>query len=142
MKLLALLLVATASGVAVVAAALALSGGGHSAKAASVQYLTMRVQPGDHMLGQQLIVRPGRVVLTILNSARHAHTFTVPHLGIDRVLLPGTPSAPSVTTLRFRVGAEGAYGWFCKLPCETTMNGTIYVLKNPPRMHDAAWAQA
>jgi hypothetical protein len=95
MKLLAFVAVALVSGVAVTAGAIALGSSGHAAKAPGVQRLTMRFMPGDRMLGSNLLVRPGPVELTIVSSARHAHMFSVPALGIERVVLPGSPTAPT-----------------------------------------------
>lgn len=142
MKLLALLLVATASGVAVTGGAIALGGGTSAKGATGVQHLTMHVMPGDHILGKNLVLAKGRVELTIVNSARHAHTFTVPALGIDQVVLPGSPSAPSTTRLSFRVMQDGAYTWFCMLPCKHAMRGNIFVLDQPPALHGPFWAVA
>lgn len=143
-KLLAMVFVAAASGAGVIAGAVALENG-HASTAPSVatpQHLTMRVlTDNDRMLGPNLVVHPGRVVLTIVNSARHAHTFSVPALGVEHVVLPGSPSAPTTTTVTFTV-PRGVFHWFCQLPCDKGMSGDIYAVPNAPSMRGALWAAA
>jgi heme/copper-type cytochrome/quinol oxidase subunit 2 len=95
----------------------------------------------DRMLGPNLVVRPGRVELTIVNRATHAHLFSVPALGIQHVVLPGSPSAPTITTVRFTVPA-GVFHWFCAFPCNRSMSGDIYAVANPPSLRGPLWAAA
>jgi plastocyanin len=141
MKLLALLFVVVATGTAMVAAFIALgSASGGAPVATPPQHVTMEVWPGDRIVGQNLVVQPGRIVVTIINYARHAHTFSVPSLGVERVALPGSPSAPTVTTVKF-TASDGVYGWLCKLPCGHGMRGDIYVVSYRPNLHGPLWAQ-
>jgi plastocyanin len=142
MKLLTLLFVFAATGTAMAATFIALgqaSGGAPAAQAA--QHVTMEVWPGDRIVGQNLVVQPGRVVVTIVNYARHAHTFSVPSLGVERVVLPGSPSAPTVATVRF-TARYGVFGWLCRLPCNHGMRGNIYVVSYRPNLHGVLWAQS
>jgi len=141
MKLLALLLVGTSTGVAVTAGAMALGHDGQPARAGHVQRVTMRVMPGDRMIGSNFLLHPGPVELTVINTARHAHTFSVPRLGIDRVL-PVSQSGSTTTKMTFTVGRTGVYEWFCKMPCKHAMRGEIYFLDPPPRLHGPQWAVA
>jgi hypothetical protein len=145
MKLLILVLGFVAGGSAIVAAAFMV--GGHAAASpppavSAPQHLQLAVLDGhDRMYGSNLVVHPGRVVLTIVNRARHAHLFSVPALGVEHVVLPGSMSAPTTTTVSFRVPL-GVFHWYCKLPCAKTMEGDIYALKKPPLLDGALWAPA
>lgn len=133
MKLLVIVFVAIAAGVAAVSAALVFGSGkdGSAPAATAPQHLTMQVvTDDDRMVGPNLVVRPGQVVLTIINYARHAHTFSAAGLGIERVVLPGSPSRPSTTVVRF-TAPRGTFTWYCRLPCKRTMTGHIYVSLNP-----------
>ncbi len=142
MKPLLLLLIAVAAGTAVTAGAMAATHPHSSSAAAPPQHLTMQiVNDHDQMLGPNLIVRPGAVVLRIVNYAHHAHTFSVPALGIEHVVLPGSPTRPTVTVIHFRA-PYGTFAWYCRLPCKTTMSGDVYANWNPPRMHGQLWATA
>jgi hypothetical protein len=140
MKLIVVLLGIAAGGAATIAAGTAL---GHASAppaptASAPQHVRLVVlDDGDRMLGPNLVVRPGRVVLTIVNRAHHAHLFAVPDLGVTHVVLP-----LSTTTVRFSV-RDGVFHWFCKFPpCAETMNGDIYVSDHPPAPHGAPWATA
>ena len=142
MKLLVVLFVAIAAGVAVTSAALVFSSGrGGSVSAATApQNLTMQVvTDDDRMVGPNLVVRPGRIVLTIINYARHAHTFSVRGLGIERVVLPGSPTQPSTTVVKF-TAPHGTFTWYCRLPCKHAMSGEIYVSLNPAPVRGPLWA--
>ena len=142
-KLLALLL-GTAAAIAATAALVTLAPAkvtDASAQAAP-QQLTMQIlTDDDRMLGPNLVVHPGRVELTIVNHARHAHLFSVPALGIEHVILPGSQAVPTRTTFSFNV-PKGAFHWFCALPCVKSMSGTIFAAAHPPRMHGTLWASA
>lgn len=149
MKLLVLLVTATASGVLVTAGAIAL--GARSEKttqppAPQAFLIHITGQQVDRVLGPNLVVRAGQPVqVTILNDSPMAHTFTVPALGIERVVLPGKAGVPSTTTFMLKAHV-GAYQWSCHLPCGSMakdhMSGEIYALRKPPLMHGALWAQA
>ena len=146
MKLLLLLLLFMAAAtVALTTAFITLGNPSASRQAATavpVQTATLTVlAQNDAMLGQYIVLRPGPVVLTIINYARHAHMFSVPELGIEKVVLPGLPTAPITTRVRFTPPA-GVFGWFCRFPCAHAMSGDIYVLQNPPRMHGPLWTGA
>lgn len=142
MKLLALLFVVTVTGSATAAAFIALSQpSGGAAAAVPAQHVTMEVWPGDRIVGQNLVVHPGPLVVTIYNYARHAHTFSVPALGINRVILPGSPSAPTVSTLKV-TARYGVFDWFCKLPCRHGMSGYIYVVGYRVNLNGPLWDQS
>lgn len=143
MKLAAFLL-AVAASVALVTGLVLLSNGptGPGTATAATQHLTMKVlTDGDRMEGANLVARPGQIVLTIVNYARHAHTFSVPGLGVERVVRPGSPTHPSITVVRFGT-RYGTFHWFCKLPCGHGMSGDLYISLHPPHMHGPLWASA
>lgn len=144
MRLLLLLFIAAAT-VALTTAFVTLgnpSVSGQAPAAVPVQKATLEVLArNDSMRGQYIVLRPGPVVLTIINYARHAHTFSVSALGIEKVVLPGSPAAPTTTTVRFTAPA-GVYAWLCRLPCRHAMSGEVYVLQNPPKMHGQLWTGA
>lgn len=139
---LVMFLLASAASVAAVTGLVLLSNGpaGPGSATAATQHLTMKVlTDGDRMEGANLVARPGRIVLTIVNYARHAHTFTVPRLGVEHVVLPGSPAHPSITVIRFNT-PRGAFHWYCKLPCGDMMSGDLYISAHPPHMHGPLWA--
>lgn len=141
MKLLAFLL-AVAASVAAVTGLVLLSNGpaGPSPATAAAQHLTMKVlTDSDRMVGPNLVARPGQIVLTIVNYARHAHTFSIPRLGVDRVVLPGSPTHPSISVIRFST-PYGTFHWYCKLPCRQAMAGDLYISWNPPQLHGPLFA--
>jgi hypothetical protein len=113
---------------------------GPSAASAAPQHLTLKVlSDGDRMVGSNLVARRGEIVLTVVNYAHHAHTFSVPGLGVERVVLPGSPTHPSITVIRFRA-PYGTFSWYCKLPCGKTMSGDLYIGLHPMHMHGPLWA--
>jgi hypothetical protein len=149
MKLLVLLVIATVAGVLFTAGAIAL--GARSEKTTqppAPQSFLIHItgQQVDRVLGANLVVRADQPIrVTIVNDSPMAHTFTVPALGIERVVLPGKVGVPSKTTFTLKAHT-GAYSWSCDLPCGSMskdhMGGEIYALLNPPLMHGALWAQA
>ena len=143
-KVLVVLVCAVAAGAAVIGASVAVdhSAAGVTPVSTTPQHVTLQVvSEKDAMVGSNLVLHPGRVVLTIVNRAHHSHLFTVPALGIEHVVLPGAASAPSRTTIKFTV-PPGVFHWFCSLPCDKSMSGDIYAVKHPPRLHGALWASA
>ena len=144
MKLLVLPLVALLTGAAATAAFIALGspGSGTAAVVQTPQHLTLTVvNDHDQLAGTNLVVRPGPIALTIVNYARHAHTFSIPALGIERVIRPGSPTAPTTTVVRF-LAPRGAFIWFCRLPCEKGMTGHVYVSDAHPRLRGPLWSES
>ena len=148
MKLL-LLVTAAVSGVLLTAGAIALSAGGEKASAQSTPKAFVIRITGEHVdrvIGSNLVVRADqRVRVTIVNDSPLAHTFTVPALGIEKVVLPAKAGIPSTTTFTLKA-REGAYAWSCHLPCGSMarghMSGEIYALRDPPVVHGTPWARA
>lgn len=148
MKLL-LLVTATVSGVLLAVGAIALSTGGEKASAQPTpKAFAIRItgEHVDRVIGPNLVVRADQPVrVTIVNDSPLAHTFTVPTLGIEKVVLPAKAGIPSTTTFTLRA-REGAYAWSCHLPCGSMarghMGGDIYALRDPPVMHGTLWARA
>lgn len=144
MKLLILLLGITAGGAATIAAGVAIGHASASSGPAATapQHLRLVVlDENDRMLGPNLVLHPGRVVLTIVNHAHHAHLFTVPGLGVAHVVLPGSTSAPTVTTVTF-TARDGVFHWYCKFPCAGSMSGDLYVDDHPAVVRGPLWAAA
>jgi hypothetical protein len=142
MKLLVPPLVAVLTAAAATAAFMALghAGSGTAAIVRTPQHLTLRVvSDDDQLVGTNLVVHPGPVALKIVNYARHAHLFSVPALGIERVIPAGSPSAPTTTVVRFRA-RRGVFTWWCRLPCRNAMTGGIYVGDNYPRLRGPLWS--
>jgi hypothetical protein len=144
MKPLALPLVVLLAVAATTAALIALdhAARGTAAVVQTPQQVTLKVvSDDDQLVGTNLVVRPGPVVLVIVNYARHAHTFSVPALGIERLILPGSATAPTRTVVRFRA-PRGVFTWYCRLPCENAMTGHIYVSDKQPRLHGPLWSES
>jgi len=139
MKALALVLGFVVGGVAIVAIGTAIHAGAApvAVSPAPQQVRLVVLDNADRMLGQNLVLHPGPVVLTIVNHANHAHLFAVPGLGVSHVVLP-----EATTTVRFIV-RDGVFHWSCRFPpCADLMNGDIYVSDNPPAPHGSSWATA
>jgi plastocyanin len=144
MKMLVLPLVALLTCAAATATFIAVGhpGSGTAAVVQTPQEVTLKVvSDDDQLVGTNLVVRPGLVVLRIVNYARHAHTFSVPGLGIERVILPGSPTAPTTTVVRFRT-PRGVFAWYCRLPCGNAMTGHIYVSDQHPRLRGPLWSES
>jgi hypothetical protein len=144
MKPLVALLAALLVGVAATAAFIALgpAGSGTAAVVQTPQHLTLSVvSDNDQLIGANLVVHSGPVVLKIINHARHAHLFSVPALGIERVIPTGSPTAPTTTIIRFQA-RRGVFTWWCSLPCATAMTGHVYVGDHYPRLPGPLWSES
>src|SRR3970282_2283358 len=100
MKALMVLVGVTASVVAVWALAFFADRRGEVPSVATTtpQHLTLKVlNDRDQMAGPKLLIRPVRVPRTTVTSPRHAHTFSAPGLGVEQVVVPGSPTHPSRT---------------------------------------------
>ena len=92
------------------------------------QQVTIHVLPGDVVRDANIAVVPGvPVVLTVINTTRDFHSFTIPKLHVNAVVVPGRP-----TTVTFTPREVGAYRWHCDF-CPAVhhsggMGGTIYAL--------------
>lgn len=116
------------------------SAAAHPVAATPTQHVTLKVlDDRDRMAGSELLLQPGRVVLTIVNYARHAHTFSVPGLGVEQVVVPGSPTHPTRTVVRFSA-RHGWFTWFCRFPCN--MGGDLYVNTNLPRLQGPEWTSS
>jgi hypothetical protein len=139
-QLLILVLGLAAGGAAVIAAGLAIGHASATPAPAAVapQHLNLVVlDEQDHMVGANLVLHPGPVVLRIVNRAAHTHLFSVPGLGVQHVVLPH-----AVTVVRFTVH-DGVFHWFCKFPpCADSMSGDLYVSDHPATPHGTSWATA
>jgi plastocyanin len=71
-----------------------------------------------------LRAEPGKqFTLRIENRGREAHNFSIPSLGIDRDVPPGSPLVDIPVTFP----ADGALRFFCKLHADQGMNGQLQV---------------
>jgi len=69
-------------------------------------------------------VTAGRAVtVEIENRDDMAHSFTIPELGIDRVVPAAEHGSAGEVTFSFTPTTAGTYRWFCVLPCDQDNNG-------------------
>ncbi len=80
-----------------------------------------------HVVVPNFATQPG-VPLTIhfANYTKQAHTFTVPGLGVNDVILPGTPGKARVTTVTLDANERGVFHWYCELCPLDEMGGNVY----------------
>lgn len=89
----------------------------------------------DAFLPADFTVKQGDVVkVTIENYDDMPHSFTSPDLGVDQFIKSGSEDTPSTTTFTFTATKAGAFGWYCKTPCDPWamktagfMKGTVTV---------------
>jgi Cupredoxin-like domain len=58
------------------------------------------------------------VTVEVTNFDEMPHSFTIPQLGIDRLVPPGADGNPGKVTFTFTPAVSGTYRWFCALPCD------------------------
>ncbi len=63
------------------------------------------------------------VTIEIENQDGMPHSFTIPELGIDRLVPAAANGNPGKVTFTFTPTASGTYRWFCALPCDQDNGG-------------------
>jgi heme/copper-type cytochrome/quinol oxidase subunit 2 len=97
------------------------------------QRVTMHITKGDVVTDGNIAVVPAVPVrLTVINATRDFHSFTIPQLHVNAVVMPGSPSHPRATTITFTAPQVGAYRWHCDF-CPAVhhaggMSGMLYAL--------------
>ena len=92
------------------------------------QHVTIHILPGDVVHDANIAVVPGvPVELTVINTSRQFHSFTIPKLHLNAVVMPGR-----ATTIAFTPHEVGVYRWHCDF-CPAVhhtggMSGTLYAL--------------
>jgi heme/copper-type cytochrome/quinol oxidase subunit 2 len=103
-----------------------------------VQKVALTILPGDRIVEPNLALAPGLPVrMTVTNATHEFHTFTVPALGISRLILPADNHGARKTTFTFNTNRWGSVAWYCVI-CPSgmhgkahTMGGTLYPIINP-----------
>ena len=130
MKMLRLPLVLAVAAVAVAGAAGAAGAGNPWLPLAGSgpQNVTIHIQPGEVVRDPNIAVIPGVPVrLTVINTSREFHSFTIPQLHVNAVVMPHR-----ATTITFTPHETGVYRWHCDF-CPAVhhsggMSGTLYAL--------------
>jgi plastocyanin len=101
------------------------------------QRVTIKLMPtvAGHEVnsGTNFAIEPGiPVTVTFVNTSRQYHTFSVPTLGVNALILPGRPDAPRVTHVTFTANTYGVFRWHCTF-CpgvhhQGSMNGKVYAI--------------
>jgi nitrous oxide reductase len=116
----------------------ALCGPALGARAAPpVQHVTIHLVPSVD--GREVVpepsfaIMPGApVTVTFLNTSREFHTFTVPRLGVNVLIRPGSPGHPRATSVTFTAQSFGVFRWYCEFcPAvhhEGAMTGKVYAI--------------
>jgi heme/copper-type cytochrome/quinol oxidase subunit 2 len=101
------------------------------------QRVTVHIQPAVH--GREVVQDPNVAVvpdvpvrLTIVNTSRELHTFTIPNLHVNVMVAAGSPRHPSRTVVTFTAPSVGVFTWYCEL-CPAVhhqggMRGRVYAL--------------
>jgi hypothetical protein len=63
------------------------------------------------------------VTIEIENRDGMPHSFTIPELGIDRLVPAAANGNPGKVTFTFTPTSSGTYRWFCALPCDQDNGG-------------------
>lgn len=73
----------------------------------------------DALLPASFKVRAGeQVVVTVYNYDSGPHSFAVPGLHINTILMGGSATAPHKTTFTFTAHKRGVYAWHCDPKCD------------------------
>jgi heme/copper-type cytochrome/quinol oxidase subunit 2 len=97
------------------------------------QRVTIHITNGDVVTDGNLAVVPSVPVrLTVINTTRDFHSFTIARLHVNAVVMPGSPSHPRATTITFTPPQVGTYRWHCDF-CPAVhhsgpMSGMLYAL--------------
>lgn len=101
------------------------------------QRVTIHILPStggrEVVLDPNVAIVPGVPVrLTIINASTEFHSFTIPRLHVNAVVMPGSRLQPRTTAISFTAPGVGDYQWHCDF-CPTVhhaggMGGTIYAL--------------
>lgn len=130
------LLVAIAAGGAL-AAALQPGPAARATTTPAPQRLTIVIRPAAHgrenVPEPNIAIRPGiPVTLRLVNESREPHTFTMPMLGVNSIVLPGSPQKPRVATITFTAQDFGVFRWHCELCPQAhhkgPMGGKVYAI--------------
>ena len=112
--------------------------GGTPGGNAYVQKVGITILAGDRVTEANFALAPGvPVQVTFTNYTREFHTFTVPALGLRKLILPARGHTPRKTTLSFTPHQWGSFAWRCVI-CPTgkhgrphSMGGILYLIVNP-----------
>jgi hypothetical protein len=100
-----------------------------------VQNVEFTILPGDRIVEPNVALAPELPVrLTVTNTTHEFHTFTLPGLGISRLILPAGEHGARKTTFTFTLDTWGPVAWYCVI-CPSgkhggshKMGGTLYVI--------------
>lgn len=103
-----------------------------------VQKVELTILPGDRVVEPNVALAPGLPVrMTVTNATHEFHTFTIPALGLSRLLLPADKHGARKTTFSFKANLWGSVAWYCII-CPSgehgpphTMRGTLYLIIDP-----------
>ena len=103
-----------------------------------VQKVEITILRGDRVIAPNVALAPGLPVrLTVTNTTHEFHTFTIPALGVSRLILPADKHGARKTTFTFKANLRGSLAWYCIIcPSGThgqshTMRGTLYQIIDP-----------
>jgi heme/copper-type cytochrome/quinol oxidase subunit 2 len=103
-----------------------------------VQKVKLTILPGDRIVEPNVALAPGLPVrMTVTNTTHEFHTFTVPALGVSRLILPAGKDGARKTTFSFEPKQWGSVAWYCVIcPSGThgsphAMRGTLYLVISP-----------
>lgn len=103
-----------------------------------VQKVNLTILPGDRVVEPNVALAPGLPVrMTVTNTTHEFHTFTVPALGVSRLILPAGKDGARKTTFSFEPKLWGSATWYCIIcPSGThgpqhAMRGTLYAIVDP-----------
>jgi hypothetical protein len=102
-----------------------------------VQKVELTILPGGRLVDPNVALAPGLPVrMTVTNTTKEFHTFTVPALGLSRLILPADKHGARKTTFSFETNQWGSLAWYCII-CPSgihgphAMHGTLYLIIDP-----------
>lgn len=103
-----------------------------------VQKVELTILRGDRVVEPNLALAPGLTVrMTVTNATHEFHTFTIPTLGVSRLILPADSHGARKTTFTFKANSWGSMTWYCII-CPSgkhgpphTMRGNLYLIIDP-----------
>lgn len=132
------MLAAVGSIVALALVAAVPAGAAAPSRTPHVQKVAITIRGGDRVTEPNVALAPGVPVrITVTNYTHEFHTFTIPGLGLSKLILPARGHAPRTTTFSFTTYRWGSFAWNCVL-CPSGehgrahgMGGTIYLIVDP-----------
>jgi heme/copper-type cytochrome/quinol oxidase subunit 2 len=102
------------------------------------QLVSITIRSGDRIVEPNFALAPGvPVQIRVTNFTHEFHTFTIPGLKVNALILPSVGQTPKTTVVAFTPQFAGPFTWRCVI-CPSgahgqrhAMDGTVYMILDP-----------